>query len=286
MSLRAWAELARPRTLRTAANAVGFDPREATVSRDSGVDVADLITDPYTSVADVRDRLDALETRFREHDDRRAVFLTVYVAVTERVQDRIRADEFRNPEWVADYLVTFADYYRRALLAYERENFDAVPKPWLLAFDTALEGRALVVQDALLGINAHVVHDLALAVHDVGIDPNRAGKHADHVAVNDVLRELVDVEQRLLADHYAPGLAELDAAAGRIDEALASLSLEEGREFAWHGAVALTDLRTSIADRIVRWLLDAVATGNGRTIVATTDSPLFARLRELEAEER
>ncbi|MFC6990096.1 DUF5995 family protein [Haloplanus sp. GCM10025708] len=258
-------------------------PEEGFVPPEPGVDVDDLIAEPYASVADARDRLAALEARFRNHDDRRAVFLTVYVAVTERVQERIEAGEFRDPAWVADYLVTFADYYRRALLAYERGNAEAVPDPWVLAFDTARRGRALVVQDALLGINAHVVHDLALAVHDVGVDPNRPAKHADHVAVNDVLRRLIDAEQRLLADHYAPGLTELDASAGRIDEALASLSLEEGREFAWHGAVARTDLRTSVADRAVRWLLEAVATGNGRAILAPNDSPLLARLRELES---
>jgi hypothetical protein len=283
MSLRAWAELARPRTLRTAANAIGFDPAARTVPREPSVDVADLIADPYTSVADVQERLAALEARFRAHDDRRAVFLTVYVTVTERVADRIEADGFRDPAWVADYLVRFAEYYRNALLAYERGVDDAVPDPWLLAFDTARTGRALVVQDALLGINAHVVHDLALAVHDVGIDPNRATKRADHDAINAVLGELVDVEQRLLADHYAPGLADLDASAGRVDEALASLSLEEGREFAWYGAVALTDLHTAVLDRAVRWVLEAVATGNGRAILAPNESPLLSRLRELEA---
>ncbi|WP_284014599.1 DUF5995 family protein [Halobaculum litoreum] len=163
-------------------------------------------------------------------------------------------------------MTAFANRYRTALAAYERGERDRVPRAWRLAFDAALAGDTLVTQDALLGINAHVVHDLALALVDVGVDPKPA-RRADHDAVNAVLAELVDVEQALLARRYAPGIAEMDAAGGRLDERAAYLTLAEGRDWAWHCAVALAD-GGPLARRTVRWLLERVSAGAGRLVLA------------------
>ncbi|MFC7097707.1 DUF5995 family protein [Halobaculum marinum] len=252
-----------PRTLR----AVAASYRGATPSPSTGrVDLSDLFADPYEDPLDAEHRLALAERRLYEADDRRAVFLTVYGAVTARVRRDLRGDRFADPEWVGRYLTAFANRYRLALAAYERGERERVPRAWQLAFDAALAGETLVAQDALLGINAHVVHDLALALADAGIDP-RPARRRDHDAVNAVLAELVDVEQDLLATRYAPGLADLDAAGGRLDEQAAFLTLAEGRDWAWHCAVALAD-GGPLARRTVRWLLDRVADGAGRLVLA------------------
>jgi hypothetical protein len=206
----------------------------------------------------------------------------VYCRVTGEVDRGVRAGAFADPDWVAAYLVTFADHYRRAFLAYERGEIDAVPDAWQLSFDAALAPETLVLQDVLLGVNAHVNYDLALALHEVGIDADRRRRHDDHRAVNEVLRRLVDVQQDRLAARYADGIADLDARFGRLDEALSMLSLREGRRNAWRGAVALS---TGVpgADRAVPWLLNAVATGVGQLLLAPAASPaLLARLKAVE----
>lgn len=136
------------------------------------------------------------------------------------------------------YTATFADYYRRAFLAFERGHLDAVPDPWIVAFATATEGTALVAQDAFLGINAHINYDLALTLRDVGIDPDRPRKPVDHRAINDVLADLIDARQAALADLYAPGIDDIDASFGRFDGALSLFSMIEGRAQAWHIAAA------------------------------------------------
>ncbi|MFC7176283.1 DUF5995 family protein [Halosegnis marinus] len=264
--------------LRAVAAALGRDPFPP---GEGAVGVADLLSDPYADPADAHRRLALAERRFVRAGDRRAVFLTVYGAVTARVRRDLAGDRFADPEWVAGYLVAFANRYRRALLAYERDDRERVPRAWLLAFDGALAGETLVAQDALLGINAHVVHDLALALDDAGIDP-RAERRRDHDAVNAVLRALVDTEQDLLADRYAPGLGTLDAAAGRFDERAAFRTLAEGRDWAWRCAVALAD-GGPLARRGVRWLLDAVSLGAGRLLVRPTrDERVRERLRAAE----
>jgi hypothetical protein len=134
-----------------------------------------LVADPYADVADARERLRALERTLYEREDGRAAFLTVYARVTEAVEGGVAESRFADPDWVARYLVAFADHYRRAFEAFERGTLANVPDPWQVAFDRACSPETLVVQDVLLGVNAHVNYDLALALHDVGIDPDRRG---------------------------------------------------------------------------------------------------------------
>jgi hypothetical protein len=142
-----------------------------------------LTAEPFASVGDAHRRLAALERTFRARGDRRGAFLAIYERVTGEVGRSIAAGEFADPDWVADYLVAFAERYRRALVA----------------FEAAATGDCLVSQAALLGINAHVNYDLALALDAAGIDADREARDADreardadHCAVNDVLKRLVD----------------------------------------------------------------------------------------------
>ena len=240
-----------------------------------------LVADPFEGVTDARERLSALERTLRERGDGRAPFLTVYARVTGAVERGVTDSAFEDPEWVARYLVAFAEHYRRAFEAFERGHLDDVPDPWQLAFDRACSPDTLVVQDVLLGINAHVNYDLALALHDVGIDPSRPRKRADHRTINETLAALVDEEQVLLAERYAPGLTDIDASLGRLDEALSMFTLRQGRRNAWRGAVALSLGRR--AERPVRWALNAVSLGAAGAVLAPGVSDgLLERLRAAE----
>lgn len=242
-----------------------------------------LVATPFDSVTDARERLTALERLLREREDGRARFLTVYARVTEAVDRRIDAGAFEDPDWVGAYLVTFAEQYRAALVAYERGDLERVPRPWQLSFDAAVGSETLVLQDVLLGVNAHVNYDLALTLDAVGVHP-RAARRRDHRAINGTLAALVDVQQDRLADRYAAGVADIDAAFGRLDEAFAALTLREGRRNAWRAAVLLdAGRRVPGLRRGVRWLLATTATGAARGILAPGHSPaLLTALREVE----
>jgi hypothetical protein len=140
-----------------------------------------------------------------------------------------------------------------------------------------------VAQDAVLGINAHVNYDLALALATVGVSPDRAAKYADHCAVNDVLRRLVDEVQDRLADRYAPGLSDVDESLGRLDEALSFVALAEGRDTAWWAAAALADSRFGVRAAVARWFLHTSATGVAYLLLSPTVSRrLRDALREVE----
>jgi hypothetical protein len=259
------------------------NPSLAGVRPDPSANVLDLIERPFRDVADAHERLSALESLLYERGDRRAAFLTIYVRVTAEVDTGLTRGEFNDPAWVATYLVTFADHYRRAFYAFERGLLDEVPDPWRLSFETSLDGDSLVSQDVLLGINAHVNYDLALALYEVGIDPNRPQKYDDHRKINRVLGRLVDEEQELIAERYASGVADIDESLGRLDETLSFFTLREGRRNAWRGAVALTDGRYALIRRAVRWYLRSLSMGAGRFIlVPTANSTVRRRLERLE----
>ena len=169
---------------------------------------------------DVIGALIALEARHTARRDRRAVFVTVYTLMSQEMKRRIERGAFRDNEWVRRYTIAFANLYCAA-----HDDFDsgrAVSKAWTIAFETARGGEALVTQDLLLGINAHINHDLALALDEVSIEPDRAARLADHSAVNEVLQALTDEVGRRVSDLYARGLAGVDACAGTLDEAVSN----------------------------------------------------------------
>lgn len=258
----------------------GYEPLD---EPDPGL--VEAVDRPFESVTEVFDQLSHLEERLRERGDRRAVFLTIYVRMSREVHDGLEEGTFADPEWIRRYLVTFANYYRRAFLAFERGYIGAVPDPWRIAFGTAVRGDALVVQDAFLGVNAHINYDLALTVNDVGIDPDRVEKYADHLAINEILARLVDAQQRALTEIYASGVGDVDAGFGRLDESFALLSMTEGREQAWRIAVILTDVSIPPITSYARWVLRATATGGALFIRGPRlDLSLQRTLRTIETE--
>jgi hypothetical protein len=245
-----------------------------------------MLDDPFDSVSDVSERLGAVETYLRDRGDRRSVFLTVYTEMTANVYDGIESGAFEDPEWVRDYLVDFADRYRSALLASERGNPTGVPVAWHLAFGASTSGDTVLIQDALLGVSAHINYDLVYALRDVGIDPKRQSKLRDHNRINGVLQQLVDVVQRALADVYdASGYTRIDALLGSFDEEFTLVGLREARSLAWRNAVLLTDTESALIRRVVDWRVEAVSIGAGHFILApSADESVIQALRSIERE--
>jgi len=245
----------------------------------------DLASAPFGSVDDVADRLRRIEAHLRDDGDRRSVFLTVYTRMTATVSTAIDEETFADPEWVTAYLVAFAEYYRRALLAFERRRFDSLPEAWLLAFGAAERGETLVAQDALLGINAHINDDLTYTLRDVRIDPDRDAKRADHDRINEILARLTAIVQESLIEVYdAVGVRGIDALVDPLDDRAALLGLAGSRELAWRNAVLLADLPAWVGERYVGWRVRAVSTGAAAIVLTPQiDEETRRRIRRMEA---
>jgi len=271
--------------LRQLREGIGRDVSAFAVEPGRDPELLAIVEEPFTTVPGTRDRLESLEATLLDRDDRRSVFLTVYTEMTGRTIAAIERGEFADPEWMRRYLVRFAEYYRRAFEAFERGPIDEVPDPWIVAFGAAVRGDSLVLQDALLGINAHINYDLALTLSDVGLDPNRELKYADHDRVNGILARLVSVQRELLAERYAPGLSRIGDGLGGLDERWSATALRTAREASWQTAVVRSGTRWETVETYTEWLLRRTATGSAFLLVRPSLSPsAMAVLHDVEAD--
>lgn len=167
-------------------------------------------------------------------DDASGYFPALYSRVTSRIADAIAGRSFEDGARMETLACTFADYYLRAV-AQPGER----PRCWQATWDVAGDGRLLIVQHLLLGINAHVNHDLTLAVVDVARETgDLPGVRPDFLAVNDVL-----------ATTYTDVLRDLDRVSRWTNEAAAmgggrlfNFSLRVARNQAWAAAERLYPL--------------------------------------------
>ncbi|MFC7136199.1 hypothetical protein [Halobaculum litoreum] len=87
----------RPLTRRTLQAAAASFGRDAPRAGSGRVDLADLLADPYADPHDAEYRLARAERRLFAAGDRRAVFLTVYGAVTSRVRRELTGSASPTP---------------------------------------------------------------------------------------------------------------------------------------------------------------------------------------------
>ena len=123
----------------------------------------DYLQPEFRTLEDVRVALSKLEGELLERKDRRGIFTTAYVRMTEEISRRIEGDDFADPAWVTVYTLAFANLYRTAFLSFEQGDLASVPKAWRLSFEASRSRKALLLQDLVLGVNAHVNNDLPSA---------------------------------------------------------------------------------------------------------------------------
>ena len=190
-----------------------------------------------TPVDGVVSRLRALDAALPARDGV-AVFNRVYLAVTEAVDRRIDAGRFPDARAAITLDVRFAERYLAAV--------DAVaggrrpPACWRPLFAFRHHPGVRPLQFALAGINAHIGHDLALAVVDTcrTLTCAPADLEDEFDQVGDLL---VTLEERIRED-LTPG-PDLLRLADPLTHLLGAWSLERARDAAWTAARALWALR-------------------------------------------
>lgn len=259
-----------------------FASQRAAASYCTSTSLATLTSTPYQTHWGAYDGLRCVEEHLIAAADRRAIFASVYTLTTLRMAESIDASEYTNTTWMRSYQTEFANHYRKALHSYTTGQRAQVPTAWLTAFDAAAGGQTLIIQDALLGMNAHINYDLAFAIEKVKLSPNTASRYLDHTRVNTVLGEVGDEIIAALGALYGAHYAALDSAFGPVDELFLAAGMATARQNAWNNAVLLTG-----SQFWNRWLvvagidLGAVTTAN--LALAPTLSPtLRATLRALE----
>ncbi|MEU6284117.1 DUF5995 family protein [Streptomyces sp. NPDC047028] len=190
-----------------------------------------------TPVDAVVSRMRALDAALPERDGI-AVFNRVYLAVTLEVGRRLTRGAFPDPRAAATLDVRFAERYLAAVDAVTDDR--RPPACWRPLFQLRRHPGVRPLQFALAGINAHIGHDLALAVVDtcraLGCEPADLEDEFDRVG--DLLASL---EERIRED-LMPG-PDLLQIADPLTHLLGSWSLERARDATWSAARALWALR-------------------------------------------
>lgn len=188
--------------------------------------------------------VDALVARMREidhtlpADDGVADFNRMYLRVTELVRDRLVAGWFANPAFVTRLDLVFAGLYLDAVGA-------ATPDPsWEPLFTTRREPGRVPIQFALAGMNAHINHDLPVAVvttcRQLGLTPDSPGVEADYRRVNELLAAVQEEVRRSFLDGIA--LAVDEKYAGPVANLVSGWSITRARDAAWTNARVLWSL--------------------------------------------
>ncbi|MFG2333878.1 DUF5995 family protein [Streptomyces sp. NPDC048604] len=190
-----------------------------------------------TSVDPVVDRMRGLRSAWHPADGV-AVFNRVYLTVTEEIGRAVTAGAFADRRAAATLDVRFAERYLTVVDAYAAGR--PLPACWRPLFHYRRHPGVRPLQFALAGINAHIGHDLALAVVDAcrALDCAPRELEDEFDQVGDLL---VLLEERI-REELMPG-PDLLEVADPLTHLLGCWSLERAREGAWLTARSLWQLR-------------------------------------------
>ncbi|MFJ6570226.1 DUF5995 family protein [Streptomyces sp. NPDC091292] len=194
-------------------------------------------TAPADQVGSVLRRMRALGDGWPDGDGV-GVFHGVYETVTQEVALRIADGHFTDARAAATLDVRFAERYLAALDAAAGDR--RPPACWRPLFQYRRHPGVRPLQFALAGINAHIGHDLALAVvdtcHSLGCEPGALEDEFDRVG------DLLVLLEERIREEIMPG-PDLLQIADPLTHLLGAWSLDRARDGAWSAARALWALR-------------------------------------------
>ena len=205
---------------------------------------------PITSVAEVIARMEATGAALPAGDGL-ACFNRMYLGVTRQVNSGLGQGFFAGPAFMTQLDVTFASLYFAAADA--TGGPAAVPLAWRPLVEVRAEPGIEPIQFALAGMNAHINHDLPLAMVStcaaLGTSPQASPHFADYQKVD----QLLDAAEQSIRQSFesAPELA-VDHHLTAVNNLIASWTINSARDLAWNNCLLLWQVRD---DPIARALL-------------------------------
>jgi hypothetical protein len=174
--------------------------------------------------------------------NRVAAFNSLYHTITDRVAQSLRSPAVTDPAFLELLDVEFAKRYFEALRLWGDDD-DATPDVWEVLFRRAQHKRMTRLAAAILGVNAHINHDLAIALIATWVElgaPEGDGMHPDYLLINQIFYEEIPGLRRLYSTRWQ---LKLDTVAGRLDDWSQEILVYTTRAYAWDKAVSLWALR-------------------------------------------
>lgn len=174
-------------------------------------------------------------------------FNRIYLQVTQAVENRVTVGGFNDPAWLSELDVRFAALYLNALSA----ALTGAPCAgcWSAVFSARNQTDIARIQFALAGMNAHINHDLAMAVIATCRGANTVPEHGtpqynDYTALNMTLDSLIDEAKRTLNVRLLGGPL---PPVSHLEDTIAAWNLAAARENAWNTAQSLWQESVAVA---------------------------------------
>ena len=216
-----------------------------------------LPSGPIASVDEAIARMQAIAALLPPTDGL-ACFNRMYLLVTQTVQQHLTPGFFSSPPFMAELDVEFVNLYLAAVDAAQAGG--TPPRCWNVLLQQRANGGIVPMQFALAGMNAHINHDLALAVINtctaLGTAPDDGNQHADYEKVN----TLLDALDQQVRESFEDGIIlELDRQVSGLENLAGNFGIQAARETAWVNATTLWHLRGE------RFLFDPFVDATDRT---------------------
>jgi hypothetical protein len=176
-------------------------------------------------------------------------FNKLYSMVTQQVDLKPPPNGWEDATWLTRLAVVFANFYFTAIAAALEQNPD-VASSWQALFEARNKTGVDRIQFALAGMNAHINHDLALALlqtnDELHMTPAlESPEHDDYERVNGLLEQVLPSALNLLA---AGIVGELAQDTGKVGRLLAIWNVRAARDLAWDFAGHLRNLEGASRD--------------------------------------
>ncbi|MCU7729177.1 DUF5995 family protein [Actinoplanes sp. KI2] len=247
-SVRGSAETLKDKRLELSALAIpagrGWDP-----CRDRMAEV--LATQP-AGITDVIKKLDTIQAILDDLPpspaaNRVAAFNSLYNRITRRVDGALRGDGVNQPNFLELLDVQFAKRYFDALELWNQDDEDT-PDVWEVLFKRGKDLKMSKLTAAMLGVNAHINHDLSLALIGTWADlgaPTDDLIHPDYLLVNQIFYEEIPPLRRGFSTRWQ---LEIDEFVGPLDDWSQRMLVTVTRAHAWDQARRLWALRDDPED--------------------------------------
>lgn len=176
--------------------------------------------------------------------------LRIYRRTTAEIASEIAQGNFNDNQRLEVLDVNFANLYLEAYDAYK--NGEPLSAVWTYAFKHANEPLS-IIQHIMLGMNAHINFDLAVATAQTMADNEISEIEDDFNKVNDILFQITNEMQDRLS-RVSPLMFIIDVLGKTKDEQIIDFSMRKAREQSWNSA----NLLWSIGDEHSQSTIDHI----------------------------
>jgi hypothetical protein len=220
------------------------------------------------TVADVLQTMQTIETICIDGDGLKW-FNWLYFHVTQAVEARVVSGGFTDPTWLAELDVQFARLYFGAVES--ALSGEPAPGCWEALFQRRNQTPIARIQFALAGINAHINHDLPVAIvatcQAASTTPlHGSAQYNDYTALNTTLDSLIEAAEKTLHVRLLGGAL---PPVSHLEDTIAAWSVSAAREAAWNNAELLWHLRAEPSfSAAFMDTLDGLTTVAGKSLLA------------------